>query len=117
MKHHFIRVLLHSSCLSAICLAGTSQANGPGYVLHGVFAPTNRSATPEFVATTPPELVGKPFTITVSWPANASDYTSDMNSSNNHWGEYWTQLISIDINVPGFDFPVPRRRIRRNGKR
>src|SRR5262245_3596051 len=108
MKRRFIRLLPLSICISAACLAGTSRTGGATYALHGVFAPTNRSATSEFVATTPAELVGKPFTITVSWPENASDYSPDMNSSNDHWGQYWTQLILLDFNVPGLNFSSPQ---------
>ena len=76
-------------------------------MLHGFFAPTDRSASSEFVPTTPQELVGKPFTITISWPSNASDYTSDFQYTNDHWGEYGSDLISINIDVPGFNFSGP----------
>src|SRR3954469_13210822 len=106
MKRHFIHLLL-SICISSACLAGTGQASGPSYILHGVFAPTNRLARSEFVPTMPQELVGKQFTITISWPANAFDYTSDFQYTNDHWGEYGSELISINIDVPGLDFSGP----------
>ena len=57
--------------------------------------------------TSPQELMGRPFTVAVSWPDHAADYSSDWQTGANYWGSYTSESITADIDVPGFDFSVP----------
>lgn len=102
--------MLHST-ISVVALGigiGVScQVRAESYLFQGVFAPTDRSATTWGAPSSPSELMGQPFTIAVSWPANAAEYSSDGQTGANYWGSYGSESISIDIDVPGFDFSVP----------
>jgi hypothetical protein len=93
--------------LIASCFAQADSERGPTYRFSGVFAPTDRSPTSLYVATSPEELMGREFTVTVSWPANSADYSIDFNPGNDKSGVYRSELISAEISVPGFNFSIP----------
>lgn len=107
MQHQLIRCLALGLGVVASCLAHAAQARGPSYLFHGRFAPTDRLPTSESTPISPNELMGREFTIAVSWPASAADYSPDWQTGAGFWGSYTSESIFIEIDVPGFDFSIP----------
>ena len=107
MLHRSILLLTLGIGVAASCLAQSCQAGARSYLFRGIFSPTDRSATSEFTPLSSDELMGRPFTVAVSWPANEADYSTDWQTGADYWGSYTTESISIDVNVPGFDFSIP----------
>jgi hypothetical protein len=106
-----LRQLMNSWVLGLLfvgsCLGNYCHGQGPKYLFRGVFGPTERSATPESAPYSPNELMGQPFTVTVSWPESAANYSGDWQTGADYWGSYTTEAISIEVDVPGFDFSIP----------
>jgi hypothetical protein len=86
---------------STVCLAG------PHYLFRGHFAPTDRVASPELAPVAPGLPMGIPFTARVKWSGDSGNYAGDIQMGADYWGEYRTEAIEIDFDVPGFDFSIP----------
>jgi hypothetical protein len=51
--------------------------------------------------------MGRPFTLRVSWPESAADYSGDIQTGADYWGSYTSEAITLDLDVAGHEFSAP----------
>ncbi len=106
MASRSIQLVVFGLGIAAAFAPACSQAGTVTYEFRGHFESTDRTASGSFVPVSPNELMGQEFTIRITWPTSASQYSADWQPVGG-WGSYSTTAVNVEIEVPGFDFSVP----------
>ena len=106
-------MLQSNFCVFAACVFAVDlgvlfpiDAHSAGYIFKGEFAPTSRTVDSWSAPWSPSELIGKTFTLAVSWPDDLGVSVSDEQTGADYRGVYSSDAIEVSIDVPGLGFSV-----------